>query len=75
MFGVFRTLASQYDYTHLLGMSKKEILTTLGEGFNFYPDDVWIYILKKTWLGQKTLLFLAFEDGHVKKIEIKRTWK
>ncbi|UOU99896.1 hypothetical protein MUU74_08065 [Chryseobacterium daecheongense] len=75
MFRPSRTLGSQYDYTYLLGMSKKEILTVLGEGFNFFPDNVWVYILKKTWLGQKVVLFLVFEDGYVKDIEIKRTWK
>lgn len=27
-------------------MTKRDIIETLGEGFNYYPDDVWIYEVK-----------------------------
>ncbi|WP_185264863.1 hypothetical protein [Elizabethkingia anophelis] len=40
-----------YDYKELKGMNKRSILNTLGEGFNFYPSDVWIYDISRSWWG------------------------
>lgn len=44
-----------------IGLSKKEILIRLGEGFNFYPDNQWSYILKKYWYGRKKVLYIEFD--------------
>ena len=30
-------------------MTKKQVVEALGEGFNYYPDDLWIYEINKTW--------------------------
>ncbi len=35
-------------YNSLLGMNKKQVVETLGEGFNYYPDDLWIYGFMKS---------------------------
>ncbi|SDI32113.1 hypothetical protein [Chryseobacterium jejuense] len=35
--------------TELIGLTKKEIVAMLGNGFNFYPDNRWSYILKRYW--------------------------
>ncbi|WP_407477730.1 hypothetical protein [Elizabethkingia meningoseptica] len=54
------------EYNSLLGKSKREILGKLGEGFNFFPDDIWIYELNKTWWGVKKIsLLLRFEQDNV----------
>jgi len=45
-----------------IGMTKKEILDILGEEFNFYPDKVWSYVLKKSWWGRKRILIIEFDD-------------
>ncbi|MEN5133240.1 hypothetical protein [Elizabethkingia anophelis] len=55
----------QYNYDHLLGKKKDEVLKELGEEFNYYPDDVWTYILKKNWWGKKTALLLKFDGDEV----------
>lgn len=50
------------NFDVLLGKSKKEVLKELGDGFNFYPDHVWYYILSKSWWGKKTVLFIEFDE-------------
>lgn len=45
-------------------MTKRDIIETLGEGFNYYPDDVWIYEVK-TWWGKKTVLLVCFNKEHI----------
>ena len=50
----------------LTGKSKKDIFDELGDGFNFFPDNIWSYELKKNWYGSKLVLFIFFEDGVVK---------
>ncbi|MCL1665806.1 hypothetical protein [Elizabethkingia ursingii] len=52
-------------YNSLLGMNKKQVVETLGEGFNYYPDDLWIYEIKKTWWGKKTVLLLSFNKENI----------
>ena len=56
---------TQLNYDHLLGKRKDEVLKELGEGFNYYPDDVWTYVLKKNWWGKKTALLLKFDGDNV----------
>lgn len=63
-------------YNHLVGKTKKEVLEELGYEFNFYPSEVWSYILHTSWYGRKTVLLLFFDNENVKKIDIKKTiWK
>lgn len=57
-----------------LGMTKKEVLKELGEGFNFYPDNIWYYELNKTWWGLKTIMFLEFENNIVSSKYIKNVF-
>lgn len=69
------SLIKRCDYNRVIGMTKKEILLELGEDFNYYPDDVWTYILRRSWLGRKTELILFFSEDRVVKFEILKTWK
>ncbi|WP_045495993.1 hypothetical protein [Chryseobacterium sp. StRB126] len=45
----------------LIGLSKKEVVVRLGNGFNFYPDNQWSYILKRYWYGRKKVLYIDFD--------------
>lgn len=46
----------------LLNKSKKEIINELGDGFNFYPDQVWYYALSRNWWGRRKILFVEFDE-------------
>jgi|GEM_PF-599580 len=59
---------------YLLGKSKKDILNELGDEFNFYPNNIWTYTLKKCWYGKKKILFLYFEKECIIKIYIRNCW-
>ncbi|KPE52838.1 hypothetical protein [Chryseobacterium indologenes] len=48
-----------------IGLSKKEIIQKMGEGFNFYPDKEWSYVLKKYWYGKTKILFLEFDHNDI----------
>ena len=61
-------------YNHLIGKTKKEVLEELGYEFNFYPSEVWSYILHTSWYGRKTVLLLFFDNENVKKIDIKKQY-
>ncbi|MCT3758266.1 hypothetical protein HZQ19_06875 [Elizabethkingia anophelis] len=52
-------------YSALIGMTKKQVVETLGEGFNYYPDDLWVYEINKTWWGKKSVLLLSFNKENI----------
>lgn len=49
----------------LIGKTKKEVLVELGDGFNFYKDREWTYLLKKNWWGRRTVLFIEFDQEDI----------
>ncbi|WP_034706559.1 hypothetical protein [Chryseobacterium luteum] len=57
---------------YLAGKSKEEILAEMGQDFNYYPAEVWTYILHINWLGRKTVLYLFFENDTAKEFIIKK---
>jgi hypothetical protein len=59
----------QYDY--LLNQDKVQILQLLGQEFNFYPSNIWTYVLKTRSFWRRTVMFIFFENEKVFKIEIK----
>lgn len=58
-------------YKYLIGKTKLEVISILGQEYNFFPSDYWSYELNKTWWGKKVKLYLEFHQDLVKKIEIK----
>ncbi|SFZ97039.1 hypothetical protein SAMN05216324_13511 [Chryseobacterium limigenitum] len=58
------------NYNDLIGKTREEIVKELGDGFNFYPSDLWTYNLKKNWLGRWVLLYIHFEDNVVCRVHI-----
>ncbi len=59
-------------YHYLLGKDRKQVMDELGDEFNFYPSEVWKYILDRNWLGGKTILILYFKDNKVVELKIKK---
>lgn len=62
------------DYQHLVGRSKNEIMEEMGDEFNFPPLDLWTYLLKRTWYGEKKVLVIVFENNRAVKVTIKRMY-
>ena len=70
-----KTKILEISQLSLLGKTKKEVLAILGDGFNFYPDNVWTYELGKNWLGKKSVLVVSFKDDILKSKVIKTTYR
>lgn len=62
------------DFKHLLGKSKTEVLEQFGQEFNYYPSEIWTYILQTNFWGRKTVLIVFFENEIVKRILIKKCY-
>lgn len=65
-------MKSQYD--DLLGITKQDLIVKIGDEFNFYPDNIWIYLLHKNFFGRKTFLVIYFENNVIIKFKIKKTY-
>ncbi|MCD9855162.1 hypothetical protein LUD75_10610 [Epilithonimonas sp. JDS] len=59
-------------YEELTGKSREEVKSELGEGFNFYHNEIWTYNLRKDWLGRWIYLHLHFKDNKVESFHIGR---
>lgn len=60
------------DFQHLIDKDKAHVLAELGQEFNFYPSELWTYILHTNYFGRKTVLLLYFEYEIVERIKIKK---
>ncbi|WP_223608316.1 hypothetical protein [Chryseobacterium sp. OSA05B] len=58
------------QYKSLIGITKKDLIEKLGDGFNFYPDTIWTYLLHKNFFGRKTFLVITFKDEMVIDVNI-----
>lgn len=50
------------NFNHLLGKSRNEIKQELGDGFNYFNNEIWTYEVGKTWFGQKIILSITFKN-------------
>lgn len=55
-------------YVNLKGKTKKVVLETLGDEFNFFYSDVWSYQLNSKFFKRK--LILIFKENKVKKAKV-----
>jgi hypothetical protein len=55
----------KHNYQYLIGKSKDQIVKEMEEEFNFYPSDIWTYILATTWFGRKKVLIIFFNDEDI----------
>jgi len=61
-------------YSHLLGKSKKDILSEMGNQYNHYPSNIWTYQLSKNWFGRKKIMVIYFSDDSVEDIVVHWSW-
>ncbi|HCA08927.1 MULTISPECIES: hypothetical protein [unclassified Chryseobacterium] len=62
------------QYNDLPGKTKKEVIELLGDEFNFYPDNIWIYLLHRNFFGRKTYLVIYFENNTATHMKIRKTY-
>lgn len=62
------------QYLDLIGTTKKDLVSKMGDEFNFYPDNIWIYLLDKNFMGRKTFLIVSFEKEIIIDVKIKKTF-
>lgn len=55
----------------VIGKTKKDILIQLGDGFNFFPEEIWTYEIKKRWWGKRTILVIEFDKNKVINAQVK----
>ena len=61
------------DYVKLKGLSKQEVIDIFGLTYNDIHSNLWMYrISDKTSVFRKNYLYLKFNKGTVRKIELKR---
>lgn len=64
-------MKKENPYQYLIGRDKKQIVHEMGQEFNFYPNNLWTYIVDLNWFGKKTILLLFFENEKVHKVKVK----
>lgn len=60
---LFQNKNCKKKINRLIGYTKKEILQNFGGYNNKYCENEWVIILKKNWLGRKTVLFVDFDEN------------
>jgi len=58
------------NFTHLVGKSRNQIKQEIGDGFNYFNNDIWTYELEKTWFGRRTIFAITFKDGKAFEIDL-----
>ncbi|SEH31938.1 hypothetical protein [Chryseobacterium culicis] len=63
------------NFNYLIGKTRHEVKAEMGDGFNFFKDNVWTYQVGETWLGKKVILSVLFVDNHAANITLHKTFK
>lgn len=68
-------MAISFNYNYLVGKNKREIVSDLGQEFNFFPSNIWTYTLGKSRFYEKTkYLVIYFKEEIATNIEIKKLY-
>ncbi len=70
----YNIMKKRKGFQELIGKTKNEIISELGNEFNHYPADKWTYYLRSNWMGLKTYLLIYFNENIVDKIEIVKSF-
>lgn len=62
------------NFNHLLGKSRNEIIKELGDGFNYFNNEIWTYEVGKAWFFRKIILSLIFKDENVSEIKLSKVF-
>lgn len=68
-------MKQKHLHDKLIGKSREEVMGEMGEGFNYYQNEVWTYNLKKDWLGRWIYLYLSFGNNKVSRTSVGRRYK
>lgn len=60
------------NYDDLIDKTREEVKKEMGDGFNYYQNEIWTYNLKKDWLGRWQIIYLHFQDNKVSRVRIGR---
>ena len=60
---------------YYVGMTKQELLHINGMGENLFANDKWHYIIKKSFLYGKEVLFVEFEENMVVHLSIRHVFR
>ncbi|MPS72235.1 MAG: hypothetical protein E2590_03705 [Chryseobacterium sp.] len=60
------------NFETLTGKTRDDVRKELGDGFNYYHNNVWTYNLRKDWIGRWVILYIYFKDNEVTHIKIGR---
>jgi hypothetical protein len=63
------------NFNHLVGKTRGEVKTELGDGFNYFTNQIWTYEIGKTWIGKRIILSVTFKDGKVSSVEVHNTFR
>lgn len=63
------------DLNKLKGKTKKEIIEEMGHEFNYFPHNIWTYLISKNWFGRKRYIILKFKDEMVSDAVYKSSFK
>lgn len=62
------------NFNHLLGKTRNEIKQEIGDGFNYFNNEVWTYEVGKTWWGRKIILSLTFKNENVSELKLSKVF-
>lgn len=61
------------EYEKLKGLSKNDIIKQLGDGYNDFFNDIWMYrVNEKNCFLCKKYIYIYFQNGFVKRVEYRR---
>lgn len=84
--GVYSTLASiliinpkhnimeKEKFNYLIGKTRNQIKKEIGDGFNYFENEIWTYELGKTWFGRKTILSITFKEEKASTLHLYKTF-
>ncbi|MEY8758910.1 hypothetical protein [Chryseobacterium tongliaoense] len=63
------------NFSHLLGKDRMVIKDEIGDGFNYFINDIWTYELGKTWIGRRIILSIIFKNGIASEINVFKSFR
>lgn len=62
------------DFSHLLGKTRNEIKKEMGDGFNYFNNQIWTYEVGTAWWRRKIVLSLIFKEENVSEIKLDKVF-
>lgn len=49
-------------HTNFIGKTQLQVIESLGHSTYKVSEDIWVYVVKKTLFGRKTVIIIVFEN-------------